>query len=134
MGYNLYSFVGKVRYEDTETLMSMLNDEKRMSGKVFDKTGWGQASTFFFKRVAFQHEEEVRILLNTQKNNHLDTYKLNINPFDIFDEIVLDPRLNDKMFQERKRKIIEWGFNKEVTQSDLYKIEKFTIALRPLED
>ena len=77
----------------------MLKDKKRMSNKIFDQTGWGQASTFFFKRTAFKHEKEVRIIYNSQKNTD-DFYKINIDPFDLFDNIVFDPRMKEEDFDK----------------------------------
>jgi hypothetical protein len=129
--YNLSSFVGKVKYADTKTLITMLKDEQRMSSKIFDQSGWGQASTFFFKRVAFRHEKEVRLIYNSENKNQFDTFKFDINPFELIDEIVFDPRMTESIYQEQKDKVIEWGFDKRIIQSGLYKLKTFTIDLRP---
>ena len=129
--YNPSSFVGKVKYADTKTLITMLKNEQLMSGKIFDQSGWGQASTFFFKRVAFRHEKEVRLIYNSQNDNQFDTFKFDINPIEVFDEIVFDPRMKENIYQEQKDKVIEWGFDKSIIQSGLYKLKTFTIALRP---
>ena len=129
--YNLSSFVGKVKYANEKDLIEMLKDEKRMSGKIFDQSGWGQASTFFFKRTAFRHEKEVRLIYNSQNNNQSDSFKLDINPTDLFDEIVFDPRMVETEYIARKNEVVSWGFNKKVMQSGLYKLKNFTVALRP---
>jgi len=129
--YNLFSFVGKVKYAGTKTLLTMLKDEKKMNGKIFDQSGWGQASTFFFKRVAFRHEREIRIIYNHQNNSIEDIFKFDIDPFDLFDEIVFDPRMKEDVYQEQKAKLIRLGYNKKVIQSGLYKLKKFTISLSP---
>lgn len=128
--YNLSTFIGKVKYQGTNKLLTMLKDEKRMSGKIFDQSGWGQASTFFFKRVAFRHENEVRIIYNPENNNQDDIFKFDIDPIDLFDEIVFDPRMKEELYQEQKSKLKSHGYNKKVIQSGLYKIRKFTIALQ----
>lgn len=128
--FNLYSFVGKVKYSGTQTLLSMLKDEKRMSSKIYDQSGWGQASTFFFKRYAFRHEREVRIIYNCQGNLQEDTFCFDINPTQLFDEIVFDPRMSDELFQGYKEKLIKLSYNKRITQSNLYKLKSFTISLR----
>jgi hypothetical protein len=130
--YNLSSFVGKVKYADTKTLVAMLKDRERMSGKIFDQTGWGQASSFFFKRVAFKHEKEVRLIYNSQGENQFDTFKFDVNPSELFDEIVFDPRVSLSDYQEMKVKLLDWGYNKRVIQSGLYKLKAFTMLLRPL--
>lgn len=129
--YNLSSFVGRVKYANTKALTDMLKDEERMSGKVFDQSGWGQSSSFFFKRVAFKHEKEVRLIYNAQNENQFDTFKFDLDPVEIFDEIVFDPRMKETDYQEQKGKLIEWGYDKSIIQSGLYKIKTFTIALRP---
>ncbi len=129
--YNLSSFVGKVKYADTKTLVAMLKDEQRMSGKVFDQSGWGQASTFFFKRVAFKHEKEVRLIYNSQNDNQSDYFKFDIDPVQLFDEIVFDPRMTTALYETQKQQVRNWGFNKSIIQSGLYKLKTFTIALRP---
>jgi len=129
--YNLSSFVGKVKYENTKSLISMLKDEERMSGKIFDQSGWGQASTFFYKRLAFRHEKEVRLIYNFQKGNQFDTFKFVIDPIETFDEIVFDPRMTDSNYNEKKNQLLKWGYTKKIIQSGLYKLKTFTIALRP---
>jgi hypothetical protein len=130
--YNLSSFVGKVKYENTNTLIKMLRDKERMSDKIFDQSGWGQASSFFFKRTAFKHEREVRLIYNSQGENQFDTFKYEINPMELFDEIVFDPRMANDLYLEQKNKIKEWGFNNKIIQSGLYKIKSFTISLGQL--
>jgi len=128
--YNLSSFVGKVKYAGTKTLLKMLKDENRMTSKIFDQSGWGQASTFFFKRVAFRHEREIRIIYNHQNNSNEDIFKFDFNPFDLFDEIVFDPRMKENVYQDHKAKLIQLGYNKKVIQSELYKLKEFAILLR----
>jgi hypothetical protein len=130
--YNHSLFVGKVKYANTKTLVSMLKDEELMSNKIFDQSGRGQASSFFFKRIAFRHEKEVRLIYNSQNENQFDTFKFDINPVEIFDEIVFDPRMTETIYQEKRSEVIEWGYNKSIIQSGLYKIKTFTIILQPI--
>ena len=127
--YNLSSFIGKVKYDKTQSLIAMLEDAERMSNKIFDQTGWGQASTFFFKRLAFRHEKEIRIIYNCHTNRQDDIFKFDIDPIDLFDEIVFDPRMKEEVYKEQKDLLISLGYNKKVFQSKLYKLKKFTIAL-----
>jgi len=129
--YNLSSFVGKVKYAGSKTLVSMLKDEKRMSGKIFDQSGWGQASSFFFKRWAFRHENEIRIIYNLENNNGRDIFKFAIDPVSLFDEIVFDPRMKEGLYQLQKEKLSQLGYDKKIIQSGLYKLKNFTIDLRP---
>lgn len=129
--YNLSSFVGKVKYAGSKTLLSMLRDEQRMSDKIFDQSGRGQASTFFYKRWAFRHENEIRIIYNLENNNGPDIFKFAIDPVALFDEIVFDPRMKEALFQQQKEKLFQFGYDKKIIQSGLYKLKTFTITLRP---
>lgn len=130
--FNVSSFVGKVKYESQKSLIEMLKDEKRMSNKIFDQSGWGQASTFFFKRAAFKHENEVRIIFYPQNPINSDCFKFDIDPKDLFDEIVFDPRMEDFDYEAKKAILLSWGYNKKINQSELYKLKQFTVALRPI--
>jgi len=129
--FNLSSFVGKVKYESQKSLIEMLKDEKRMSSKIFDQSGWGQASTFFFKRIAFKHENEVRIIFNPQNPINSDYFQFDIDPKDLFNEIVFDPRMEELDYETKKSTLLSWGYNNNISQSELYKLKRFTIAIRP---
>ena len=130
--YNVSTFIGKVKYSTTRTLTEMLKDEHRMSENVFDQSGWGQASTFFFKRIAFRHEKEIRIIYNSDDNLSSNIFKFDINPFELFEEIVFDPRMSTVKFNELKNKLVNYGYKKRIIQSGLYKLLKFKISLRPI--
>ena len=127
--YNISTFIGKVKYSSTEKLLAMLQDKERMSNKIFDQSGWGQASSFFFKRWAFRHEKEIRLIYNEHNNSQSNLYKFNINPNQVFDEIVFDPRMNSNEYEKYKTELIKFGYSNKIIQSGLYKIRKFTIEL-----
>lgn len=124
------SFIGKVKYEKAFHLVQMLKDKERMSNKIYDETGWGQASTFFFKREAFRHEKEVRIIFNSQYDHKLKLHKININPLDLFDNIVFDPRMTREKYIENKLQVKNWGYTKPIRQSSLYKLRALTLLLK----
>jgi hypothetical protein len=130
--YNLSSFVGRVKYQGTKKLLNMLNDKERMSNKIFDQSGWGQASSFYFKRWAFRHENEVRIMYNKHQRHSDNLFKFDINPIELIDEIVFDPRMRLDEYQHCKSEIRSWGYNKNIIQSGLYKIKEFRIQLRQI--
>ncbi len=127
--YNLSSFVGRVRYQGTKKLMKMLKDKERMSNKIFDQTGWGQASSFYFKRWAFRHENEVRIMFYKHDGGEDDLFKFQVNPIELIEEIVFDPRMNYDEYEQQKYEIRSWGFHKNIVQSSLYRIKEFRIQL-----
>jgi hypothetical protein len=130
--YNLSSFVGRVKYQGTKKLIDMLNDKERMSNKIFDQSGWGQASSFYFKRWAFRHENEIRIMFNKHDGHNENLFKYNVDPIELIDEIVFDPRMKSDEYEQRKSEVQSWGYNKSIIQSGLYKIKEFRIQLREL--
>lgn len=126
----LQYFAGAVGYHDLAAITSM------MSGVTFQDISFGGTNDKFaellcMKRTAFAHEAEVRILFNdTEKKNGatgIFTYPLNAN--DIFDEVVLDPRLSQVDFLTLQQAIVRAGCKLPVTQSDLYHTPLFTIPL-----
>ena len=127
--YNLSSFIGKVQYSSTKVLTAMLRDKERMTGKMYDQSGKGQASTFFFKRVAFKHEQEVRLIYNSQGQSQPNIFKFEVNPVELFDEIVFDPRMDVTLYEDLKMQVRGWGYDKEIIQSGLYKIKSFEMSL-----
>lgn len=130
--YNHSSFIGRVKYQGVEKLMKMLKDKDRMSNKVYDQTGWGQASSFYFKRWAFRHENEVRIMFNKHSENDDDLFKYAIDPIEMIDEIVFDPRMKTDEYEIKKQEIVSWRYNKKIIQFGLYKIKEFRIELREI--
>jgi len=125
--FNLSCFMGKVNYKSTKFLLNMLNDKVRMTSKVFDQSGWGQASTFLFKRWAFRHEHEVRLLYYNHGDISSDFYKFPISPNEIFDEIVFDPRMKKVIYHDNKSQLVSWGYQHKIIQSGLYKLLEFKI-------
>ena len=129
--YNLSTFVGRVKYEKTSSLIEMLSDEKRMSGKIYDQIGFGQASTFYFKRLAFKHEKEVRLIYNALRPNQLDTFKFDFDPFSLFEEMVFDPRMDERIYNIYKNHFKAAGYRNRIIQSGLYKLKTFKFKINP---
>lgn len=127
--YNLTSFIGRVKYKGKKTLLEMLNDRERMSGKLYDQSGWGQASTFYFKRWAFRHENEVRLMYNGNNDTTANgnVFKFDFDPTLLIDEIVFDPRMESDDYESKKALTQSWGFHKRIIQSGLYKIKEFRL-------
>jgi len=133
--YNLKTFIGKVKYKGKRALINMLSDRDRMSGKLYDQSGWGQASTFYFKRWAFRHENEVRLMYNGNEdpNANGNVFKFDINPNELIDEIVFDPRMEKTEYEIKKAETRDLGFDKRIIQSGLYKIQEFRLLVNDLQ-
>lgn len=90
-------------------------------------SGWGQASTFLFKRWAFRHEHEIRLLYFNHGDISSDFYKFPISPNDVFNEIVFDPRMKNEVYEENRKLLVSWGYQHKIKQSGLYKLLDFKI-------
>lgn len=119
-------FIGKVKYLDKEKI----EGELKKNVKEFATTNLGQAQSFFFKRLEFQHEKEIRILFKTSEVTYnRDVFELKICANDLFDEIILDPRLEQEEVEEMIKNIKGWGYEKNVEQSSLYNFEDINFNL-----
>lgn len=113
-------FIGKVNYYTTAQLQSLLQS-KGLSWMT-DSSGVGQAQTLLFKRYPFEHENEVRIIYNSQGSVNGDVFSFPIDPLKLIDDIVFDPRMEYKEFSNYKSQIRELGFAHKIVKSNLYKM------------
>lgn len=114
-------FIGKVEYYKKEELKKFLEDSKKISSMLIDTSGVGQATTLLFKRLAFSHEKEVRLIYYSPEKLIDDKYFLGIDPLNLFDEITIDPRTNYSDFKSWKGQLKNWGYQKKIIRSLLYK-------------
>jgi hypothetical protein len=116
-------FIAKVRYFDESAL---LQEVANIIGSHRDKAfsgSTGQANALLFKRDAFTHEQEVRLLYVDAKQQFLNQEQIEtvVDPNWLIDEITIDPRIRAGQ-QElwRTQWIRDHGFKNEVNRSLLY--------------
>lgn len=126
---DIHCFIGKVDYYNKKSLNGMLNNSKIISSWLLDSTGAGHAKTLLFKRNAFKHENEVRILYNGNKKIKGDLFKYSIDPFDLIEDIVFDPRMDYKKFKKYKSDLKKQGFEGRIVKSNLYKAPNLNFKL-----
>ncbi len=119
-------FIGRVEYKKKEALTDFLKDGKTISRLMTDTSGIGQATTLLFKRLAFSHEREVRLIYYSPEKLNTDKYYLEIDPLDLFDQITIDPRNDYKDFRQWKKEYQDAGFNKKIIRSLLYKVPRLS--------
>ena len=124
---NFSAYIGKVKYYKSEDLIKLL--DAKASEWVFDKTGKGPANSLLFKRVAFKHENEVRLIYNSFNKFKHDKCGYKINALELIDDIVFDPRIDYKEFRKLKERLLEIGFKKRIVMSNLYQIPELTIEV-----
>jgi hypothetical protein len=122
-------FVGRVEYLRQNEITELMN-----TLALHDVTGGGQnhgfAKLLCIKREAFQHEAEIRILFQDVKDepraiNGIFLYPLDANT--VFEEIVLDPRIQDPDAAELESELRAAGCTIPIRRSDLYTAPHFTI-------
>ncbi len=91
--------------------------------------------TLFLKRKEFEHEAEVRLLYQFNKDGCSDQHpeviwQFAIDPNMLFDDVLFDPRMDDATFRVESQRLRALGFAKPVTQSTLYKLPNLKIQIR----
>ncbi len=128
-------YIGSVGYETEGDLRKLFENPANASGAALDATGKGQAMTLFLKRKEFEHEAEIRLLYQFNKDGCSDQRPEDIWPFAIdpntlFDDVLFDPRMDNAAFRAALQRLRALGFAKPVEQSTLYKLPNLIIQIR----
>ena len=109
--------IGQVQYMYKSELRNWLNDIKIQSAADF---GNNIVPSMFMKRKPFSHEFEVRAIVFLDHDGG-DGLLYDINPDSLFDEFVIDPRLEPETTKKIMEKLINVVADpKKVKQSALY--------------
>jgi hypothetical protein len=114
---NVQSYIGKVQYLPNKKLMDFANTV--FSG-IPQPTSF--AKTLLVKRPAFKHENEVRLIyMDKDKKRDSNLYRYTIDPHDLIDQIMIDPRLTKDEADKVKDQIIKsTKFTGSIKRSLLY--------------
>lgn len=94
-------FIGKVKYLTTKKLKSLL--EKEGAELVLNKNGTGLAQSLLLKRTPFKHENEIRLIYNSFGKFQGEMIKIEVEPLELLDDIVFDPRIEYEKFKQYKK-------------------------------
>lgn len=116
---NIRCFIGKVKYLKNKEMMDFANTV--FKGKI-NPEAYELAKTLLVKRPAFKHEKEVRLLyFMSEIGNSVGIYKYEINPHELIDQIMIDPRLDGAEFKKMKLDIkSKTNFKGRILRSLLY--------------
>ena len=125
-------FIGKVTYHPIEKLTALLENPEYARRAIWSGDGAKQCETLLLKRTAFMHESEVRLLHQLPRTDAAadDLFFYPLDPVSMFDELVLDPRLEKGAADSRKTRLTKLGFTCQIRQSKLYQLPKLRVRLR----
>jgi hypothetical protein len=122
-------FIGKLEYEDRSKIEQFIKTTS-FGDLAFGGQGDKFARTLCIKRPEFEHEKEVRLLIQDPEHKvHTDVLTLPFAYDSVLSEIVCDPRLDSATFDRLKKDFFGLGCSLPIGQSDLYKIDEMTIRL-----
>ncbi len=130
---SLKYFIGKVNYGTKEQLNEFMNQNSFLNIAMGGQND-GFAKLLCIKREAFEHENEVRILVNEndeKKRKELNgLYKIQIDKSNLIDDICLDPRLTKDAYNNNEAEIKKlFQSSPKIFQSDLYQFDLLPIDL-----
>lgn len=110
------AFIGKVKYLNEKKLTAFAH-------KTWDRVDPASlANTLLVKRPAFSHESEVRLIYferdDSRRGGKLYTYR--VDPHDLIDQVMCDPRLGPEGFSALSERIRGTGYNGPLLRSLLY--------------
>ena len=123
----LSCYIGKVIYNDEKKIEKDLSNDTDLSS-LLANNGKALISTLFTKRTLFNYENEIRILYDdVNKKNNDKLYKINMDPNEIFDEIILHPNTPNEECNEIIKIIKKEGYNNLIDQSKIYHFKNLKI-------
>lgn len=113
--------IGEVQYKTANELEKWRNSLSLGQNTSIDFPTLSE-ECLFIKRDSFQHEEEVRIVISEPTDKPVEDFLIFAIPdIDIFEEYILDPRLNQDEVESTIDLISKCGVNKNlISRSCLY--------------
>lgn len=116
MHANVKCFIGKVQYAKKTNLKDIFEKIDLMK-----TDGSGIAESLLYKRQEFAHEKEMRLIYAGDDNQcENDIFSFGINPNELFDRILFDPRMERSLQKAYMDTLKSLGCEVEVRRSTLY--------------
>ena len=115
VSYKATAYIGQVKYKSKNEIVEWVKNPT--SNAVVD--------SLFIKKDAFRYERESRIIIMTNSSRKRERMiRLKINPLDLIDSYVLDPRLTDTQYSIIKNELIKRGIKEsKISQSKVYEFD-----------
>ncbi|MEY0878468.1 DUF2971 domain-containing protein [Providencia manganoxydans] len=109
-------FIGAVSYLTYNDIL-----DKFKSIHLMSTDGAGIAESLLYKRLEFEHEKEIRLIYCGEDDKCLDDiFLFDVNPTNLIDSIVFDPRMDKNLKLSYRLGINNKGYNFNEIQSTLY--------------
>jgi hypothetical protein len=118
--------IGKVDYWNNEKIKMNFGNAAFLG----DLLAKGFYHSLFIKKESFRHENEVRIIYSSGKNEeakNTDLFKIGIDPNFLFHEIEFHPRLSMFLREDIERTIRKLGFKNRICYSELYSVPELNL-------
>ena len=110
------TFIGTVEYKKNADITNWM---KTLNIHTVQDIGNNIVPSLYLKRIPFSHEKEVRIIINNIEDSG-DYIGYDITPESMFDEFVIDPRVDDANFNVIKNRLANFITLSKIVKSSLY--------------
>lgn len=122
----IFPTIDRVFYANEDEINEWLISNTPMNIWAFTEL---QNEGIFIKRHEFEHEKEIRVILSCDKEEK-GYVELDFDPYRVFREIVIDPRVNEEEFMRQRDSLIERGFDgSKIRKSTLYDFKKVKLEV-----
>jgi hypothetical protein len=122
----IWPTIDYVNYADEDEINRWLQSNSPMNYWAFGEL---QREGLFVKRREFEHEKEVRVIMQTHKEEK-DYIEIDFDPYKVFREIVIDPRVSEDEFTRQRDNLIARGFDgNKIKKSTLYDFKRVRLEI-----
>jgi hypothetical protein len=123
--------IGKIQYQNSNEIKNFF-EQANLLEYLYSDGAQGMVKTLLIKRTEFTHENEVRLIYRATDKIFYESNKIfqyQIDACNLWDELLFDPRFDDKDFLTHCQTIRDFGFTKSISQSELYKLPQFKLTV-----
>jgi hypothetical protein len=123
-------FIGQVEYHPWNDIKKFYEDTS-FSKLMADTSGHSIAYTLLLKRPEFQPENEIRVIYWSESfyGKYSDIIYLGVEPNKLFEEVTLDPRMDELRFISISKIIKKIGYTGPINQSTLYSFPELRLKI-----
>lgn len=123
----MWTTIDYVSYADEGEINKWLVSNSPMNYWAFYEM---QTEGLFIKRLEFDHEKEVRVILRNDKIENLDYIEIDFDPYKVFREIVIDPRVSEDEYRQQRDCLVERGYDiTKIRKSTLYDFKRVSLDI-----